>query len=321
MKISVCVISFNQEQYIEQCISSLIEQDTYGEFEIEFVICDDSSTDNTWSIIERFSKKDKRIKSFRHTENQGMMKNLSFALSQCSGKYIALCEGDDFWLVKNKLYMQWKALDENKDCGLVITPSYECNNAGVTKNILFYKGAEKKEFDLSDILNHSGQFAPTASYMFSRDVVELLPVWFDSATVGDLFIEVYSSLRGACLYLPVVTCCYRTQSLGSWSYMTRQFNYQKNLTRAENLFNDLKKSQSDFQSRKQLFEKKISESLVAQAESHLMLGNNKNFKRLILISKKKYFPTSRTHSLLYYLKTFPTMAKLLVSLKNKVLLR
>lgn len=106
LKVSVCMITYNHAKYIAEAIQGVLMQVT--DFEIEFIIANDASTDNTHSIITQLAVDTSNItiKYFCHPKNLGMMPNFIFALEQCQGKYVALCEGDDYWTDPLKLQKQ-----------------------------------------------------------------------------------------------------------------------------------------------------------------------------------------------------------------------
>ncbi len=95
--ISVIMSVFNAEDTIEDCVKSILNQ-TFDSFEL--LIVNDASTDNTHKFLEKFSKKDKRIKIFTNSENIGLTKSLNFMLSKAKGKYIARQDADDISLPK-----------------------------------------------------------------------------------------------------------------------------------------------------------------------------------------------------------------------------
>lgn len=120
--VSVDMITYMHEAYIEQAIEGVLMQKT--NFEFELVIADDCSPDNTSVIISEIINthlKGYRIKYFHHEKNLGMKANSIFALEQCKGKYIAVCEGDDYWTDPLKLQKQVDVLEEKIEVGLVTT--------------------------------------------------------------------------------------------------------------------------------------------------------------------------------------------------------
>ncbi len=91
-KISVLMPAYNAEKFIGEAIESVLKQ-TFKDF--EFIIIDDCSTDNTWKIIQKYAKKDKRIKGFKNDKNLGCTGSLNVGLKKCSGEYIARMDADD----------------------------------------------------------------------------------------------------------------------------------------------------------------------------------------------------------------------------------
>jgi glycosyltransferase involved in cell wall biosynthesis len=118
--VSVCMIAYNQEMYIEEAIKSIIGQQT--SFSFEFVISNDASTDKTHQAILNATEDIPdyiNLKYYNHKTNLGMIPNAIFSLKQCSGKYISFCEGDDYWIDSKKLENQVLFLEKNIEYNLV----------------------------------------------------------------------------------------------------------------------------------------------------------------------------------------------------------
>lgn len=116
--VSICMITYNHDKWIRKSIEGVIMQS--GDFYYELVISDDCSTDNTPEIIESYAKKyPDKIRFHRNSSNVGLGLNFSVTLNRCSGKYIAICEGDDFWTDPLKLQKQVSYLENNLECVLV----------------------------------------------------------------------------------------------------------------------------------------------------------------------------------------------------------
>ena len=114
--VSICCITYNHENFIRDAIEGFLMQQT--NFDYEIIIANDCSPDNTDSFVKKYINnhpKGKLIKYFRHDKNIGVMPNFIFALKQCTGKYIALCEGDDYWTDPYKLQKQVDFLEANLD--------------------------------------------------------------------------------------------------------------------------------------------------------------------------------------------------------------
>ena len=105
IKVSVCMIAYNHQEFISQALDSILQQKTNFPFEI--IIGDDNSKDDTGKICRAYAAKfPGQIKYFHREKNMGMMPNMIDILNCCDGKYIALCEGDDYWTDEKKLQTQ-----------------------------------------------------------------------------------------------------------------------------------------------------------------------------------------------------------------------
>ena len=117
IKVSVCVVTYNQERYIAECLQSLVDQET--KFNFEVIVSDDCSTDKTPEIIKNFQERYPGIiKPIFHKRNMGAYKNFIFVHEQAKGKYIAHVDGDDYAL-PGKLQIQADYLDHNAECNMV----------------------------------------------------------------------------------------------------------------------------------------------------------------------------------------------------------
>jgi glycosyltransferase involved in cell wall biosynthesis len=117
LMVSVCVVTYNQEKYIRQCLQSIVNQKT--DFDFEVLVADDCSTDNTCAIVQEFADKYPEIViPIFHEKNIGAYKNFLFVHKQAKGEYIAHMDGDDYTL-PGKLQAQKMFLDENKECNVV----------------------------------------------------------------------------------------------------------------------------------------------------------------------------------------------------------
>jgi glycosyltransferase involved in cell wall biosynthesis len=116
-KVSVLMPAYNSEKYISKAIESILNQ-TFSDF--EFIIIDDCSTDNTWQIIEKYAKLDKRIKAYKNKKNLKIVKtrNKGFKLMNKNSKFIAIFDSDDISL-PNRLEIQLNFLEKNKEYGIV----------------------------------------------------------------------------------------------------------------------------------------------------------------------------------------------------------
>jgi len=115
--VSVCIMSYNLEDYIAEALDSVLIQKV--NFAYEIIVGDDYSTDNTRRILKEYVEKYPHIKIIFHKKNLGMLGNFSATLRKCEGKYIALLDGDDYWINPLKLQKQVDFLELNQDYSMV----------------------------------------------------------------------------------------------------------------------------------------------------------------------------------------------------------
>ncbi len=116
-KVSVCVVTYNQEKYIAQCLQSLVDQVT--DFPFEIIVSDDASADTTPQIVQKFADKYPSIvRPILHKKNIGAYENFKFVHAQARAEYVAHMDGDDYAL-QGKLQAQASVLDVDKTCTIV----------------------------------------------------------------------------------------------------------------------------------------------------------------------------------------------------------
>lgn len=162
-KVSVCMIAFNHEKYIAQAIKCVLDQKT--DFPNELVIANDASTDGTHKIIEGLAKGQEgfNVKYYNHPNNLGIINNFIFALKKCKGDYIALCEGDDYWIDPLKLQKQVDFMEANPNFSGIATQSqviYE----GSSKNSHLFRDSKLDVLRVSDVLGT--RLFHTATFLF-----------------------------------------------------------------------------------------------------------------------------------------------------------
>ena len=144
--VSIICSTYNHGLYISQCLDGFLMQKTNFPFEI--LIHDDASTDNTPDIIREYEHNHPQvIRPIYQKENKYSKKEDIFAKYQCSrvrGKYIAICEGDDYWIDPLKLQKQIDFLEKNPDYGMIYTTSkvYNQKEGKIEEDIIGreYKG-------------------------------------------------------------------------------------------------------------------------------------------------------------------------------------
>ncbi len=212
VRVSVCCITYKQEQYIAQAIDSFLMQKTTFPFEI--LIGEDCSGDGTLAILTQYQTRyPKLIKLIISKNNVGANNNLLKVFNEAQGEYIAVCEGDDYWCDDDKLQMQCEHMENNSICFFLVHPAYSVIDDKKIKTVWPCQSKQNIEF----VLSAKGQFSPTSSYFFRKKIIDFLPEWFSTAPVGDYYIEAIASSLGQCHYINEYKSAYRMTAKNSWS--------------------------------------------------------------------------------------------------------
>lgn len=221
--VSIICLTYNHERYIRNALDGFVMQIT--NFKYEIIIHDDASTDNTAGIIREYEKKyPDLIHAIYQTENQFSkgVKVEFIPLKYSKGKYIAICEGDDFWTDAYKLQKQFHYMEEHPKCFLCVHAAYRVNNEGERLNYHIRPNIGNKEYTVEEVVIGGGGLFPTCSY-FSRALYnENPPEFYINAPVGDYPFAIYMAIRGKVFYIDEFMASYRVNAVGSWT--VREFS-------------------------------------------------------------------------------------------------
>ena len=214
--VSIICNAYNHEKYIKEAMDSFIMQKTNFRFEI--LIHDDASTDNTSEIIREYENKypDLIVPLYQKVNqfSQGKNITLDYQLVRAKGKYIALCEGDDYWTDPNKLQKQYDIMETHPETD-ICAHTVSCLRNGVE---IGKKAPSDKEtiFLPEKVILGGGGFVGTNSLFFRKSLFGNVPD-FVEYYMFDYTMQIWGSLRGGMLFLPDDMAVYRYMSAGSWS--------------------------------------------------------------------------------------------------------
>lgn len=214
VKVTVCLICYNQEKYIEQTLNSIFEQH-YANLEV--IIADDCSTDNSRKIIETFLQKNQLDWNFLPSDvNVGMQKNWQNCIEAANGDYIALLEGDDFWNDPNKIQKQVEILEQDKTLSACFTNSLVINEMS-DRHYPEYVTDKIERLTFSSLLK--GNNIPTCTVLFRRHKINFPPAYFKSPYV-DWIIHLSNAKTGDYFFLDEKTSTYRLHENGAYGGQT-----------------------------------------------------------------------------------------------------
>nr|WP_299034098.1 glycosyltransferase family 2 protein [uncultured Tenacibaculum sp.] len=217
IKVSINCITYNHEDYIEDCLKGFLAQKTNFDFEV--LIHDDASTDNTQEIIKRYEKEyPKIIKPIYQVENQyskGKIVSFDFNFPRAQGKYLAMCEGDDYWTDVNKLQKQVDFLENNEDYSMCIHNAMKVSLFNGVKEP-FNKNMVSQTIYPKDVILKSW-FSPTASFLFRNNkLFKNTPKW--EGANGDMILLFINATLGKIYYSNEIMSVY---NLGTPSSLTK----------------------------------------------------------------------------------------------------
>jgi len=214
--VSVCMITYNHEKYIAQAIEGVLLQIT--DFRYELVIGEDCSLDGTRSICVDYQRKHpETIRLYLREHNLGMMPNFIETFQACSGKYIALCEGDDYWIDPYKMQKQVDFLEGHPECAICFHDvRYVYEDSNTPQRILpNYSENQREIYTVEDLLVKN--FIPTLSVMFKNGLINPYPDWLIKSKIGDWPLHVLNALHGDIGYIHQEMGVYRVHRGGSLS--------------------------------------------------------------------------------------------------------
>lgn len=301
--VTVCCTVYNHEKYLESALNGFVNQETT--FSYEVIVHDDASTDNSAKIIKRYEEKyPDIIKAIYQKENQyskGVRIFDTFIAPNINGKYVATCEGDDFWTDTKKLQKQVDFLEANIQYTACVHNTEKWSMRTGEKELMF-QNERDKDIDVIQALQGGGACYHTSSLMYRVEYATKRPEFFYKLkTVGDYPLAIYLTLSGRVRFLNEIMSVYRSETEFSW---TKQHIHNQNkmielyleiceMLKAVNEYAD---GQYSFDIEKLILKNKYKiEELrgnyeVLKTEPYINIYRDKNFEYKIKYFLKKTFP-------------------------------
>ena len=228
--VAIHCITYNHEPYIRDCLEGFVMQKT--NFKFVAIVHDDASTDGTATIIKEYAEKyPDIIKPILETENQYSKKDgsiqriMSDAINATGAKYVAMCEGDDYWIDPYKLQKQVDFMEENEEYGMVATAFQQVRN---TESEPFDRVVYKiNDIILDDILR--GLWIATMTVLFKTKILKDYTPPFAGLPMGDLPLWGYIAMHHKIGYLRNVTANYRRLDSSACHFANLKDQYIFNL--------------------------------------------------------------------------------------------
>ena len=281
--VSILTLAYNHEPYIRQCLDGIVMQRT--NFRFELLIHDDASTDETANIIREYEKKYPNIiKPIFQKENQYSKKvpiGATYLYPRAKGKYIALCEGDDYWIDPYKLQKQVDFLEANLGYSVTGHNAIILNEEN-KKCDLFNRTLLNNEYTIEDIIINNW-FIPTASILYRKSTLQQRE-YNKSFANGDYYLQLRLLLGGEKLYYSnEVMSVYRKHLTGFSNTFTPEILIN-NLSDLFNHINDI----TNFKYNDSIEIKK--QKLNQQLQEELRINKiTKSFKYRFIVAASNFF--------------------------------
>ena len=216
--VSVFCITYNHVNFIRDAIEGFLMQETT--FPVEIFIHDDASTDGTAEIVKEYAEKyPKLFWTVLQTENQWSKGNCNFTkwMQEQRGEFVALCEGDDYWIAKEKVQKQVEILDQNPKYSMSASMHMEEKfsiHKGVVRILPASRPTKNNIYTIKDVIAAYPFHTSTAMI---RNRFVLFPKWMNDVLNGDVCIFILHAAAGPIGFLDIVTSVYRLHKGGVWT--------------------------------------------------------------------------------------------------------
>lgn len=226
--VTIVCLTYNHEKYIRDALQGVCGQKT--DFPYEVIVHDDASTDGTAAIIREFEANYPGIiKPIYQTENQhskhtGIYRTIICPLVR--GKYVAFCEGDDYWTDDTKLQQQYDFMESHPEYSMCTCASrwIDMKTGKTFLNLFSETNADITMEDV--ILEKKGRPFQFASFFLRTEVWNQWPMWRRSYSVGDTPIAMLAALNGKIRFIAKEMCVYRWRGEGSWTIKIEDKNHR-----------------------------------------------------------------------------------------------
>ena len=219
VQVSIICNVFNHEKYLRDALDGFVKQQTTFPFEV--LVHDDASTDGSVAILKEYEEKYPDIfRCLYQTENQyskGARISRDFQASRAKGKYIAICEGDDYWTDPLKLQKQFDFMEANPDYSMCVCSTDWLN---MLSGHIDGKCHTKEDRDISIeeiILEENGRIFQLGAVFIKKEAWDQWPDWRSAFPIGDLPTVLLAATQGKVRMLKDVMTVYRWYSAGSWT--------------------------------------------------------------------------------------------------------
>jgi glycosyltransferase involved in cell wall biosynthesis len=218
-EVSVLLVTYNHAEYVRQALDSVIMQKT--DFDVEIVVADDYSLDSTLEIIKEYQADYPNIRILPTEKRVGITLNYKRGFDACRGRYIAMLEGDDFWISPRKLELLVTFLEEHPECPFcfhrIIRLDEASDRAGVYPT--FPDKSESRLFTASQLASRNF-IENFSTCVYRREAIAKLEPGLWSLKLREWPFNIVVAQQGLVGYVPSIMSVYRGHPGGIWSQKT-----------------------------------------------------------------------------------------------------
>ncbi|MBQ3419624.1 MAG: glycosyltransferase [Erysipelotrichaceae bacterium] len=283
--ITVIIMTYNQKDYIEKAIDSVLEQEIDVDFDI--LIHDDCSDDGTYEILLKKQKENlNKIRIIRQDSRKFLtdgfnMMIYKYVVPNINSKYIAYLDGDDYWCNKEKLKKQFFFLENNQEYSMCFNNSYQLKPNGDMTSKWFFQ--EEGDVDMSEIINDKpGIHIATSSIFLRSEIFKDFSDWRKAFPVEDVPMYMTAALKGKIYRMSEIMSVYRQFANGSWSSQNKE-----NKDRIVKHLNELINSTKMFDVATNGAYHELVNKQIESCEFRIAY-NNKDYKTLFLKKNRRF---------------------------------
>ena len=231
-KVSILLVTYNHEKYISEALDCILIQNV--DFNYEVIVADDFSTDHTLEIVEKY--RDKRPDIFfilNLVKNVGITKNYQRGFKACSGEYIAVLEGDDYWTSPFKLKKQVEFLDNHRECVLTFNRFVVFDMDSKRQNVQPWPVNDDFQYIMVTDLVKDNFIGNFSTCVYRTDVIKKIDDSLYDLTVYDWMLNIVVAQQGLIGYIPDVMSVYRLHSAGTWTQKSQNEKIQDTINLME----------------------------------------------------------------------------------------
>lgn len=227
---TVFCLAYNHEKYIRTTFEGFVKQKTSFKFKV--LVHDDASTDDTPNIIREYMEKYPDMFEAIFQEDNKYQKGIDiedeYILPRLDGKYVAVCEGDDYWSDPDKLQLQVEYMEKHPDCTLCVHNTEKIFEDGKSTGTSFNPSLKETDYRMKDIiLSEPSAYFHFSSFMWRSETMKHKNPAFEMEGIGDYPMALYFASIGYIHYIPRVMSSYRLNAVGSWSSAMNSDNRKK----------------------------------------------------------------------------------------------